>query len=137
MEGTPGGSNTSLLEFQDDSNDAVHLGIEILVFPCSFLQGVRGLKGGLARRTGHPAAVRADSGVLALRHIEVPHQLDNASGIHPISHRCDVGIVDPAVAVGHLYMNEVIAVHGWPLAGDILLDVIRARVVPGHVGHNA
>ncbi len=141
VEGSPGGGDAGLLQLEDDVCHQVHLLVEPLVLPGAFLEGVGGSEGSLTGRTGHglvAVGVSASAGdgcdfVLAQGHVEVPHQLHDAARIGPVGDGLGVVVVDPVV-LGHVDVDEVVAVHGGILARQ-LIDFLCAVVVPVHVGH--
>ena len=66
----------------------------------------------------------------------MPHQLHNTAFVYPFRYGGDITIVDPAVTIGHADMDEIVTVHGWPFACNLLLDLIGERMVPVHIGHH-
>lgn len=65
----------------------------------------------------------------------MPHQLYDTARIVPFLGRSDVGVVNP-VGWRETDVDEVIAVHGWILACE-LIDILGTGVVPVDICHNA
>ena len=65
----------------------------------------------------------------------MPHQRHQSTGIAPRSDGGDVAIVNPTIAVGHVDMDEVVAVDGRVLARGSK-DILGLAVVPTDIGND-